>query len=196
MDTWNREYRDRHPMAAAWAKGSRKVCHSEETQGRIFRMAEQLKVEFGWSNVAPLFSILEALDEVVDAETSAAGRPHPATVAAAADVGYKLLFGSLPPTEDYGWPSGFEAVAAEDAALARLGLQAQGYDPLLIDGIDPAAYLWALYEMRQRRLACADVERLQQHLPHFPRCLAALPDGAVQAMPLPGRSHAAAVGAK
>ena len=177
MEDWLRQYRDRHPLAAEWASGSHKVCHAEETQGRVFRMAEQLRPRFQWATVAPLFSILRTLDDVIDMETRPKGRPTPEHAAAAGAVGYKMLFGSLPPMEDGGWPAGFEPVQECEAGLAAIGLQQDGFDPIVIDGIDPAAYLWAFFEMQQRRASCAEVIRLQQHPAHQPRCLAVLPDG-------------------
>lgn len=175
MDRWIREYRDNHPLAAQWARGSRKVCHDEQTQGRVFRMAEQLRVTFDWPNVGPLFSLLRTLDEAIDMETAPNRRPTPGRAATAGAVGYKQLFDKLPPLNDHGWPLGFNQVEEEEVGLAALGLQRERFDPIVIDGIDPAAYLWALFEMHQRELACTEVVRLHQHPVHEPRCLAVIP---------------------
>lgn len=183
MEAWLREYKNDHPLAAAWASGSQKVCHTQETQGRVFRLGEQLRVRFDWANVAPLFSVLRALDDVIDVETCRNARPTPERAAAAGAVGYKMLFGSLPALNDRGWPVGFEPVEECEAGLATLGLEQEGFDPLVIDGIDPAAYLWALFEMQQRQASCDEVIRLQQHAAHRPRCLAVLPEG-VTRLPL------------
>lgn len=176
MDRSVRDYRDRHPLAREWATGSRKVVHTEATQARVFRMAEQIRAGLEWPTVRAIFSVLRSLDEVVDAETPATGRPQPAAAAAAAAVGYKVLFGSFPPLAHHAWPKGFEPVGEEDAALAALGLQARGFDPLVIDGIDPAAYLWAFFEMDHREESCDEVTRLGQHVARQPRCLAVVPD--------------------
>ena len=170
-----RSYRDNHPAAGEWARGSQKVCHTLETQGRIFRMAEQLRTAKDLSNVGRLFSMLQALDDIVDAETCRTSRASAISAAAAALVGYKVLFGKLPAVRDHDWPEGFERVDAREAELATIGLRAQGFDPIVIDGIDPAAYLWALFEMREREECCAEVRRLQQHAVMEPRCLAVVP---------------------
>jgi hypothetical protein len=183
METWVREYRDRYPAANAWAQGSRKVQHLEGTQARIFRLAEQLRVGLEWPNVAPLFAVLEALDDAVDAETSPTGRPAPTAAAAAGAVAYKLLFGKPPALLRHGWPQGFDCVEAGELELATTGLRAQGFDPIVIDGIDPAAYVWALFEMRQRAADCDEVFRLHQHAPSLPRCLAVVPEPAAERPP-------------
>lgn len=179
MDAWIQGYREYHPAAAQWARGSKKVCHSLETQGRIFRMAEQLRTAQDWSNRGTLFSMLQALDDVVDGETCRTCRPSANSAAAAGLVGYKMLFGKLPALLDHDWPEGFERVDEVEAELATTGLRAQGFDPITIDGIDPAAYLWALFEIGERQKACAEVRRLHQHAAVEPRCLAVIPQETV-----------------
>jgi hypothetical protein len=176
MEAWVREYREQHPAANAWAQRSRKFQHLEATQGRIFRLAEQLRVGLDWPNVAPLFAVLEALDDAVDAETSPTARPTPTAAAAAGVVAYKLLFGKPPALQGHGWPQGFDRVEPGELELATTGLRAQGFDPIVFDGIDPAAYVWALFEMRQRAADCDEVMRLHQHAPSLPRCLAVVPE--------------------
>ena len=191
MDTWIRGYREYHPAAAQWAHGSQKVCHSEVTQGRVFRMAEQLRAAQDWSNVGTFFSMLQALDDVVDAETGGTGRPSAISAAAAGLVGHNLLFGKMPAVRDHDWPEGFERVDAREAELATMGLQAEGFDPIVIDGIDPAAYLWGLFEMCKRQESCAEVKRVQEHLAVEPRCLAVIPEEPIRES-LPKRIPAAA----
>lgn len=184
MDAWTRSYREDHPAAAQWARGSHKVCHSEETQGRVFRMAVQLRAGRGWSNVGSLFAMLQALDDVVDAETCRTCRPSAIGAAAAGLAGYKLLFGKLPALHDHDWPEGFERIDEREAELASMGLRAEGFDPIVFDGIDPAAYLWALFEIDERQQGCAEVKRLQQHAAIEPRCLAVIPEEPVRELPL------------
>lgn len=138
-------------------------------------LAEQLRVRQDWTNDDAFFAVLQALDEVVNSEIAEAGRPTASSAAAAALVGYKLLFGTRLSSPDHGWPEGFERVEDSEAELASMGLHATGFDPILIDGIDPAAYLWGLFEMRERQAACAEVIRLQQHAAMQPRCLAVIP---------------------
>jgi hypothetical protein len=174
MEEAIRRYRDRYHAARRWAAGSYKVRHSEETQGRIFRMAEQLRGRDDLPSVGGFFSLLEALDEVVDAETSFDARPSAGSAAAAALVGYKLIFGRVAPVRDTDWPAGFELMDDGEVGLAALGLKRQGFDPIIIDGIDPAAYLWALFEMHERQAACAEVTRVGEHLAAQPRCIAAV----------------------
>jgi hypothetical protein len=165
-------YRDRHHAARRWAAGSYKVRHNEETQGRIFRMAEQLRGRDDLPSVGGFFSLLEALDEVVDAETSFDAMPSAGSAAAAALVGFKLVFGRIAPVEESDWPAGFERIGDGEVELAALGLRRQGFDPIIIDGIDPAAYLWALFEMNERQAACAEVTRVSEHMAAQPRCIA------------------------
>ena len=175
IDAWSRAYKEAHPAAGEWARGSKKVCHSRQTQERVFRMAEQLRVTQDWANVGTFFSMLQALDEVVDNETCRTCQPSPISAAAAGIVGYKMLFGKLPPLQDRDWPAGFVQIDDREAELAALGLRARGFDPIVIDGIDPAAYLWGIFEMCERKVGCAEVRRLQQHAAMEPRCVAATP---------------------
>lgn len=180
MEEAIRRYRERYPAARRWAAGSYKVRHSEQTQSRIFRMAEQLRVREDLPDLRTFFSMLEALDDVVDAETSPSARPSQWSASAAALVGYKILFGKPAPMQDHDWPSSFDRVADGEAELAAIGLQAQGFDPIVIDGLDPAAYLWAFYEMHERQGACADVTRLHQHPATQPRCIAVVRRGPIR----------------
>lgn len=184
MERWIRDYQNEHPHAAQWARGSATVCHRVETKSRIYRMAEQLRVRQDWISDEPFFAMLRAMDEVVDSETREAGRPFAGSAAAAALLGYKILFGTLVPLRDHGWPEGFTQIQDSEAELARIGLQAKGFDPIVIDGIDPAAYLWGLFEMHERPAACAVVTRLGQHAVAQPRCLAVVPQEPVR-QPIP-----------
>lgn len=185
MNTGIRRYKEDHPAAAQWARGSRTVCHSEETQGRIFRMAEQLRAVWAWPSVGSLFTMLEALDDVVDGETSSTVRPAAISAARAGLVGYKMLFGELPPLQYHDWPEGFELIDEREAELATIGLRAQGFDPIVVDGIDPAAYLWACFEMRERRESCSEVRRLHEHAAMEPRGLAVIPQAVFRGTALP-----------
>lgn len=176
IEDWVQKYRADHQGAADWARGTYKVRHSVETQDRVFRMAEQIRANLFAQNGGRLFSMLKALDAVVDTETVENCRPSPSSAAAAAVVSFKMLFGKFPPVQNRDWPEGFERVDEGETSLACLGLQGQGFDPIVIDGIDPAAYLWALFEMRERQAACAEVIRLGQHPASQPRCLAIIPE--------------------
>jgi hypothetical protein len=191
MGTWIRGYGEGHPSAAQWARGSQKVRHTLETQGRIFRMAEQFRSSQDWSNIGTLFSMLQELDDVVDTETCRTCRPSAISAAAAGLVGYKLLFGKMPALRDHDWPEGFERADEREAELATMGLRAEGFDPIVIDGIDPAAYLWGLFEMCKRQESCAEVKRVQEHLAVEPRCLAVIPEEPIRES-LPKRIPAAA----
>lgn len=139
-------------------------------------MAEQLRTAQDWIIPRTFFSMLQALDDIVDGETFRTGRPSASSAAAAGLVGYKLVFGKMPALRDQDWPEGFERVDESEAELATMGLRAQGYDPIVIDGIDPAAYVWALFEICERQEGCAEVRRLHQHPAIEPRCLAVIPD--------------------
>lgn len=180
IEQWVQRYRADHPAAAEWARGSCRVRHSVETQDRVFRMAEQIRANHVETEVGRLFSMLKTLDAVVDSETFENARPWASSAAAAGVVGFKMLFGKFPPVQDHDWPEGFERVHEGEASLCYLGLQAGGFDPIVIDGIDPAAYVWALFEMRERQAACAEVIRLGQHPASQPRCLAIVPEQALR----------------
>lgn len=182
-EPWAAEYRASHPRAAEWARGYGTVCHGEQTQSRIFRMAEQLRASFDWPSAEPLFTVLIALDRGLDPETAPGRAPKPSAVAAAATVTCNLLLGAVPHVDDRGWPVGFEQVTQTDVPAAAAALQRKGYDPIVIDGTDPAAYVWALFEMKQRQASCADVNRLHQYRPQPPRCLAVVPAGAWRQAP-------------
>jgi hypothetical protein len=177
IDRWPLDYRAKHPSADEWAKGSRVVRHRLETQGRVFRMVEQLRVNRPSARTDRLFSGHEAVDAMVDA------RDVPRTAAAAGVAGFRTLFGIFPPMDDGELPEGFERVSEGEAELAALGLQALGFDPILIDGGDPAAYVWALFEMQQRKVGCAEVGRLGQHAPLQPRCLAIIAEASIRQSP-------------
>ena len=187
MDTWIRRYKEAHPAAGKWAGGSETICHCEETQGRIFRMAEQLHAAWVWPSIGSLFTMLQALDDVVDGETGVTRRPSAISAASAGLVGYKLLFGKLPPLQDHDWPEGFELIDEREAQLATIGLRAQGFDPIVVDGIDPAAYLWACFEMRERRGACSEVRRLGEHPPMEPRGIAVIPQPVARGLTPPAK---------
>jgi hypothetical protein len=174
-EQWLGDYRKAHPVADRWARGSTTVRHTSETQSRIFRMAEQLRVSRDWSDGAPLFSMLRALDDLVDSETYRDVSPAPSSAAAAGLAGYKMLFGKLPALQALEWPKGFERVDEDQAELFETRLRAQGFDPIVLDGTDPAAYLWALFEMCERQAASAEVNRLHEHPACEPRCLAVVP---------------------
>jgi hypothetical protein len=174
---WLRSYGERHPVALEWARGTTRVHHSLETQGRVFRLAEQLRVVRDWSTIDRLFSLLQTLDDVVDSEIARNARPAPESAVAAGLVGYQALFGKLPAELGHDWPEGFERADACEAELATIGLRAHGFDPIVIDGLDPAAYLWALFERHERLVACIEVIRLHQHPVQQPSCLAIIPDG-------------------
>lgn len=180
MDAWVRDYAEQHPRAAYWARGSRTIVHTEQTQARIFRMAEQLRTSFDWATAEPLFTVLTALDRGVDEEQPAT----PLAAAHGAALTYSMLFGKRPELDHRGWPRGFGEVGEDQIAEMTSRLQAGGFDPIVIDGRDPAAYLWAWFEMQQRQAACAEVVRLRQHRPQHPRCLAIVPATAEDRQPV------------
>ncbi|HEY9286767.1 MAG TPA: hypothetical protein VIT43_01965 [Candidatus Dormibacteraeota bacterium] len=175
---WLRDYRNEHPAANRWAKGSEKVSHNEQTQSRIFRLVEHLRRRDDCPIGRP-FALLEALDSVVDLETGWRERPSPTSAAAAAIVGYKLFFGSTPPLAGQDWPAGFARVYQCETEFACIGLRAQGFEPIVFDGIDPAAYVWAIYEKLERGKAWAEIVRAGMHSAIEPMCVAAVPDEAV-----------------
>ena len=78
--------------------------------------------------------------------------------------------------QDADWPQGFERVADSEAEPACMRLQGLGFDPVVIDGLDPAAYVWALFEMRERLAGCDEAIRLRQHPVSEPRCLTIVPE--------------------
>jgi len=121
---WVEDYRLAHRDADRWANGPRGMHHTIETQDHIFRMAEELRGRPDWPKTKPFFPVLKAVDDAASWETDANDTPTPASAAAAGLVGYKVLFGKLP------------------------------LDPVVFDGTDPAGYIWALFEVRQRAAAC------------------------------------------
>lgn len=177
-ERWLREYRDEHPAARRWAIGSDKVRHNEQTQARLFRLVEQLRKRDDCPIGRP-FALLQALDSIVDLETAWRERPSATSAAAAAIVGYKLFFGTMPALANQDWPAGFARVYDGETELACMGLRAHGLEPIVFDGIDPAAYLWAMFERQERRKAWAEVVRDGTHRAIEPMCVAVVPDEAV-----------------
>lgn len=118
-----------------WAQGVAPGAHSLETTGRVGRMAAQL-VNQGVSRT-DLFARLE------EADRSVASTADPE---AALKAGYWAiaplvrLAGGPIVTGDSGQPD----------------LRAFGFDPILFDGRDPAAYAWILFELTMRARADAD----------------------------------------
>ena len=80
---------------------------------------------------------------------------------------------------------------ASSFELATFGLRYQGFDPIVFDGTDPAAYVWALFEVAERQAACDEAVRLRGHRACPPRGLAVVPTPIQPRTPAPislGRS--------
>jgi hypothetical protein len=107
------------------------------------------------------------------------------SAAAAGLVGHKVLFGKLPPVRDHDWPEGFELAEEAEAELATFGLRFHGFDPVVFDGTDPAAYVWALFEVAEREAACDEAVRRYGHRACPPRGLAVVPTPARPRTPAP-----------
>lgn len=172
---WVEGYRLAHRGADRWADGPSGVRHSVVTQDRVFRMAEALRERPDWPNAKLFFPVLKAVDDAASWETDSNGAPTPTSAAAAGLVGYKVLFGKLPPVRGHDWPEGFELTGAAESELATFGLRYQGFDPIVFDGTDPAAYVWALFEVAERQAACDEAVRLRGHRACPPRGLAVVP---------------------
>lgn len=172
---WVEGYRLAHPGADRWADGPSGVRHSVVTQDRVFRMAEALRERPNWRNAKLFFPVLKAVDDAASWETDSNGAPTPTSAAAAGLVGYKVLFGKLPPVRGHDWPEGFELTDEAESELATFGLRFHGFDPIVFDGTDPAAYLWALFEVAEREKAGDDAVRRYGHRACPPRGLAVVP---------------------
>jgi hypothetical protein len=127
---WVRQYRHGYAPADLWANGLRRVCHSTETQERVFRMTEQLARSGVDRN--DVFTALEEADRCVALSTD----PH-----GAAAAGYRVI-SSLAPLV----PESLVICAEED----EFHLRALGFEPLAFDGHDPAAYAWVMFELSAR----------------------------------------------
>lgn len=147
---WVESYRLAHRAADRWADGGSLIHHSLETQDRIFLMAEELRKRRDHPNTKTFFPVLKAVDDAASWDTGQDGAPTPMSAAAAGLVGYKILFGKLPPVRDHDWPEGFVITDESQSEHATVGLRSLGFDPVVFDGCDPAAYIWALFEVAQR----------------------------------------------
>lgn len=182
---WVEGYRLAHRDADRWADSLSGIRHSIETLDRVFRMAEQLRGRQDWPNARPFFGVLKAVDDVASWETGPNGAPSPTSAAAAGLVGYHVLFGKIPPVRDHDWPDGFELIEEAESELATFGLRLGGFDPIVFDGTDPAAYVWALYEVGEREAACDEVVRRGEHRACPPRGLAVVPPPVRPKTPVP-----------
>ena len=172
-------YRLAHQEADDWATDRQGIRHSTETQDRVFRLAEQLRAQRDWVTAAPLFPVLRALDTAASSAIRLNEAFTPRSAAAAALVAFSILFGKPPPLSGHDWPTGVDLATTGEAELATLGLRAAGCEPIVFDGTDPAAYLWVLYEMRQRQADCDEVSRRHGYAAPPPRGLALVPAPAV-----------------
>jgi hypothetical protein len=127
---WVRQYRHDHPEADLWARGLRRVSHSSETQERVFRMAEQL-ARRGVDRI-DLFTELEEADRCLALSPD----PH-----GASEAGYRVISTLVPLA-----PESLAICADEEEPKLR----AHGFDPLVFDGHDPAAYAWVMFELSAR----------------------------------------------
>jgi hypothetical protein len=169
---WLEGYRLAHRAADRWADSPSGVRHSIETQDHIFRMADQLRERRDGLNAKPFFPVLKAIDDAASFEVGPNDAPTPTSAAAAGLVGCKILFGKMPPLGGHDWPEGIALASEQEAELATFGLRVGGFDPIVFDGTDPAAYVWALFEMAERQAACDEVVHHSEHRPTPPRGLA------------------------
>jgi len=181
---WVEGYRLAHRGADRWAESPSGIRHTIQTQDRIFRMAEALRERPEWPNAKLFYPVLKAVDDAASWETDSNGAPTPTSAAAAGLVGFKVLFGKLPPVRGHDWPEGFELTDAAESELATFGLRFHGFDPVVFDGTDPAAYVWALFEVAEREAACDEAVRRYGHRPCRPCGLAVVPT------PIPPRTPA------
>jgi hypothetical protein len=181
---WVEGYRLAHRDADRWAESPSGIHHSVETQDHVFRMAEELHKRGDSPHARPLFPVLKAIDDAASWETDANDTPTPTSAAAAGLVGYKVLFGKLPAVRDHDWPDGFFLTEEAASELATLGLRLSGFDPVVFDGTDPAAYVWALFEVGERQVTCDEAVRRYGHRTFPPRGLAVVPT------PIPPRTPA------
>ena len=188
---WVEGYRLAHRDADRWADSPSGIQHTIETQDHIFRMAEELRGHPDWSNAKLFFHVLKAIDDAASWETNANDRPTPTSAAAAALVGYKVLFGKLPPVRDHDWPDGFQLAGEAESQLATFGLRLSGFDPVVFDGTDPAAYVWAFFEVRERETACDEAVRRYGHRAVPPCGLAVVPTAVQGRTPQPVALHPA-----
>ncbi len=160
---WVEAYKRSNPEAARWASGSGRVRHTVETQERVFRMAEQVRHRPGSLAGEPVFIVLHVLDDFAEGKTDAPQPSGSLVIAAAAGiVAYKTIFGQPVAVGEQGWPRDFEVAEEGEAELVIYGLRAAGFDPIVFDGRDPAAYTWALFEMRERKAADLEATRASQ----------------------------------
>ena len=169
---WVEGYRLTHRDADRWADSPSGIRHTVETQDRIFRMAEELRGRRDWPNARLFYPVRKALDDAASWESGSSGAPTPTSASAAGLVGYKVLFGKLPPVRGHDWPDGFYLTDEGERELATFGLRVQGFDPIVFDGTDPAAYVWALFEVAEREVACDEAVRRYGHRACPPRGLA------------------------
>ena len=95
----------------------------------------------------------------------------------------------LPPVRDHDWPEGFEISDEAESELATFGLRLGGFDPIVFDGTDPAAYVWALFEMGKRQAATDEVLRRDKRRVCPPRAQAVLPEPVRSKLPAPLAPH-------
>lgn len=182
---WVEGYRLAHRDADRWADSPSGIHHTIETQDHIFRMAEELRGRTDWPSAKRFFPVLKAIDDAARWETDANDTPTPTSAAAAGLVGYKALFGKLPAVRDQDWPDGFHLTEEAESELATFGLRLSGFDPVVFDGTDPAAYVWALFEVRERKTACDEAVRRYGHRAVPPCGLAVVPTPAKPRTPQP-----------
>jgi hypothetical protein len=189
QERWVESYRLDHRGADHWANSPSGIHHSIETQDRIFRMAEQLRERRDWPNAAPFFPVLKAIDDAASFEVGTNDAPTPTSAAAAGLVGYKILFGNMPPVRGHDWPEGITLASKEESELASFGLRVGGFEPIVFDGTDPAAYVWALFEIAEHQAAYDEVARPHDHRACPPRGLALVPTAASHETPPPVPLH-------
>jgi hypothetical protein len=144
-------YRLAHPYADHWARSKGGIPHTIETQNRVFRMVDHELRRRDKLSASEFFHVLRALDDAARWETGPNRLPTPSSASAMGLVGYKILFGKLPPVRGHDWPADCELTEEAESDLATLGLRAQGFEPIVFDSCDPAAYIWALWAIDERK---------------------------------------------
>jgi hypothetical protein len=177
--SWVAGYRQKHAEADCWAAGFGAVQHSLDTQERVFRMAEQLAGR-GIDRLA-VFATLRHADGVAQGSSgrslfaAAAGcgvidtllGPHGVVVDLLSPEAFEEQLGRA----SDGWlpqPQGGRAMILLDGVPRLDHLRSMGFDLITFDGIDPAAFAWAIFELASRAEDAADQVTCDCH-PSFKR---------------------------
>ncbi len=144
-DRWVAAYRQTWSAAGRWAAGGA-VSHAIETQDRVFRMAEQLLRRGILATRTAVFEALIIADRAVQPDAPD-GR-----VVEAGWRAYKAITGRGQSSR----PVSLLLSGGMPVDVLCAKFRMRGYEPVIFDGRDPAAYAWAIFEMEQRLLALKD----------------------------------------